>query len=120
MRAPESAAAADGADSLVFAHAVRHEPGVLRATAQPAPADQGTSGGLSRVAYFRRRLTMRLSDAGPHRRQTKALYFNHRPPPWPNEDAAPRSLEPIVRGRHVPPTGARERPRQSSGTAGQY
>src|ERR1700733_11817341 len=40
---------------------------------------------------------MRLSDAGLHRRQTKALYPNHRPTPWPNEDVAPRSLEPIVR-----------------------
>jgi hypothetical protein len=42
-------------------------------------------------------LMMRLSDAGLHQRQTKALYPNHRLPPWPNEDAAPRSLEPIVR-----------------------
>ena len=40
---------------------------------------------------------MRLSDAGLRQRQTKALYPNHRPPPWLNEDAAPRSLEPIVR-----------------------
>jgi len=42
-------------------------------------------------------LTMRLSDAGLHQRQTKALYPNHRLPPWLTEDAAPRSLEPIVR-----------------------
>jgi hypothetical protein len=40
---------------------------------------------------------MRLSDAGLRQRQTKALYPNHRLPPWPTEDAAPRSLEPIVR-----------------------
>src|SRR5580704_6324805 len=47
---------------------------------------------------------MRLSDAGLHRRQTKALYPNHRLPPWPNEERDPRSLEPIVRGqRHVEP-----------------
>src|SRR5579863_6228408 len=32
-------------------------------------------------------LTMRLSDAGLHRRQTKALYPNHRLPPWLTEDA---------------------------------
>jgi hypothetical protein len=32
-------------------------------------------------------LTMRLSDAGLHQRQTKALYPNHRPPPWLTEDA---------------------------------
>jgi hypothetical protein len=32
------------------------------------------------------RLTMRLSDAGLRQRQTKALYPNHRLPPWPNED----------------------------------
>jgi hypothetical protein len=30
---------------------------------------------------------MRLSDAGLRRRQTKALYPNHRLPPWPIEDA---------------------------------
>src|SRR5277367_3129137 len=29
---------------------------------------------------------MRLSDAGLHQRRTKALYPNHRLPPWPNED----------------------------------
>ena len=32
-------------------------------------------------------LTMRLSDAGLRRRQTKALYLDHRPPPWLTEDA---------------------------------
>jgi hypothetical protein len=42
-------------------------------------------------------LTMRLSDAGLHQRQTKALDPNHRPPPWPTEDVASRSLEPEVR-----------------------
>jgi hypothetical protein len=42
-------------------------------------------------------LTMRLSDAGLRRRPTKLFYPNHRPPPWLNEDATPRSLEPIVR-----------------------
>src|ERR1700722_1296658 len=41
---------------------------------------------------------MRLSDAGP-RGRTKTLYPNHRSPPSPAEDAASRSLEPIVRGR---------------------
>jgi hypothetical protein len=29
---------------------------------------------------------MRLSDAGLHQRQTKALYPNHRLPPWATED----------------------------------
>ena len=29
----------------------------------------------------------RLSDAGLHQRQAKALYLNHRPPPWLAEDA---------------------------------
>jgi hypothetical protein len=43
---------------------------------------------------------MRLSDAGLRQRQTKALYPNHRLPPWLTEDAAPRSLEPIVRVQH--------------------
>ena len=40
---------------------------------------------------------MRLSDAGLRRRQSKLLYPDHRSPPWPTEDATPRSLEPIVR-----------------------
>jgi hypothetical protein len=43
-----------------------------------------------KTAYHPRRievLTMRLSDAGLHQRQTKALYPNHRLPPWLNEDA---------------------------------
>jgi hypothetical protein len=34
-----------------------------------------------------RNLTMRLSDAGLRQRQTKALYPNHRLPPWLTEDA---------------------------------
>jgi hypothetical protein len=37
--------------------------------------------------YIRCRLTMRLSDAGLRQRQTKALYPNHRLPPWLTEDA---------------------------------
>jgi hypothetical protein len=36
------------------------------------------------------RITMRLSDAGLHWRQTKALYLNHRPPPWPHRRREPR------------------------------
>ena len=32
-------------------------------------------------------LTMRLSDAGLRQRQTKAVYLNHRFPPWLTEDA---------------------------------
>ena len=43
------------------------------------------------------RLTIRLSDAGLRRRQTKLIYPNHRLPPWLNGDATRRSLEPIVR-----------------------
>jgi len=42
-------------------------------------------------------LTMRLSDAGFHQRQTKALYLNHRLPSLAHRSCAPRSLEPIVR-----------------------
>jgi len=30
---------------------------------------------------------MRLRDAGLRQCQTKALYFNHRPSPWPTKDA---------------------------------
>jgi hypothetical protein len=44
---------------------------------------------------------MRLSDAGLRCRPTKLIYTNHRLPPWPNGDAAPRSLEPIVRRSHT-------------------
>jgi hypothetical protein len=40
---------------------------------------------------------MRLSDAGLRRRKTRLIYPNHRPSPWLNEYATPRSLEPIVR-----------------------
>jgi hypothetical protein len=40
---------------------------------------------------------MRLSDAGLRWRQTKLIYPDHRLPLWLNEDATPRSLEPIVR-----------------------
>jgi hypothetical protein len=39
---------------------------------------------------------MRLSDAGLRQRQTKALNPNHQSPPWLSEDAAPRSLEPLL------------------------
>ncbi len=40
---------------------------------------------------------MRLRDAGLRRRTTKLIDPDHRPSPWLTEDAAPRSLEPIVR-----------------------
>jgi hypothetical protein len=45
------------------------------------------------------RLTMRLSDAGLRCRPAELIYPDHRFPPWPNGDAAPRSLEPIVMRR---------------------
>jgi hypothetical protein len=44
---------------------------------------------------------MRLSDAGLRCRPTKLIYPDHRLPPWPTEDAAPRSLQPIVRRPHT-------------------
>jgi hypothetical protein len=44
---------------------------------------------------------MRLSDAGLRRLKTKAVYPDHRLPPWLNEDAARdrsnRLLEPTAR-----------------------
>src|ERR1700731_760228 len=52
MHVPESAPAADGADSLLFAHAVQPVPGAPPATTQPDPADQGTEDGWSRVACY--------------------------------------------------------------------
>jgi hypothetical protein len=45
---------------------------------------------------------MRLSDAELHQRPTKLIYPNHRVPPCLTEDAAPRSLEPIVRSVRAP------------------
>jgi len=48
---------------------------------------------------------MRLSDAGLHQRQTKALDPNHRPPPWPTEatarDRSNRLLGPVLRRRII-------------------
>jgi hypothetical protein len=44
---------------------------------------------------------MRLSDAGLRRPETKLIYPSHRLPPWPTEDATPRSLQPIVRRPHT-------------------
>jgi len=44
---------------------------------------------------------MRLSDAELSLLKPKLIYPDHRPPPWPIEAAAPRSLEPIVRRRLV-------------------
>jgi hypothetical protein len=41
---------------------------------------------------------MRLSDARLRYRKPKLIYPDHRLPPWLTEDAAARSLEPIVRG----------------------
>jgi uncharacterized protein len=49
---------------------------------------------------------MRLSDAGLRRRQTKLIYPNHRLPPATTEDAAPRSLQPIVRSDLARPLNA--------------
>src|ERR1700722_4146265 len=71
------------------------------------PSLDSTSTYRTDVGSFHRtsrriRLTMRLSDAGLRRRQTKPIYPDHRPPPWPTEDAAPRSLEPIVIRYHHP------------------
>jgi hypothetical protein len=52
---------------------------------------------------------MRLSDAGLRRRETELLYLNHRLPPWLTEDAATRSLEPIVRLGTLRPDFVRHR-----------
>lgn len=46
---------------------------------------------------LRQRLTMRLSDAGFRRHQTKLIYPEHRLPPRLIEDTTPPSREPIVR-----------------------
>ena len=49
---------------------------------------------------------MRLSDAGLRRPKTNLIYPNHRLPPWPNGDAIPRSLEPLVRSDLAQPLNA--------------
>ena len=67
----------------------------------PRRVDRRAATVMRRPADTRRRLTMRLSDVGLRCRQTKLIYPNHRLPLWPNEDAAPRSLEPIVRRPHM-------------------
>jgi hypothetical protein len=43
----------------------------------------------SRLRMSYGRLTMRLSDAGMRRRETKQICSNHRLPPWLSEDATP-------------------------------
>jgi hypothetical protein len=56
------------------------------------------------IGWLLRHITMRLSDTGHRQPKTKLIYPHHRLPPWFNEDAAPRSLEPIVRrlyGRRI-------------------
>ena len=53
------------------------------------PSDRTLPPTVIENRYIKCRLTMRLSDAGLRRRKTKLLYPHHRPPPWPNEDAAP-------------------------------
>src|SRR5258706_12007599 len=42
-------------------------------------------------------ITIRLSVAGLRCRPTKLIYPDHPSPPWLTEEAAPPSLEPIVR-----------------------
>jgi hypothetical protein len=49
------------------------------------------------VAQYR--LKTWSSDAGLRQRQAKLIYPNHPSPPWLTDDAAPRSVEPIVK-RH--------------------
>jgi hypothetical protein len=63
----------------------------------PRRVDRRAATLVRRPADTKYRLTMRLSDAGFHQRQTKTLYPDHRLPPRLNEDATPRSLQPIVR-----------------------
>jgi hypothetical protein len=48
------------------------------------------------------RLTMRLNDTGMQCPQTKLISANHRLPPWPTEDATPRSLDANIREFPVP------------------
>jgi hypothetical protein len=77
---------------------LRSELGMTIETMYRAHPTLGSNGSWRKEAMtFKRGLTMSLSDAGLHQRQTKALDLNHRSPPWLTEDVAPRSLQPIVR-----------------------
>ena len=78
-------------------------PGAKQLFPSPEGLARGRQQFGSRLARQRSRLlTMRLSDAGLRPRRTKAVYPNHRLPPWLNGAAAPRSLEPIVRSLLYP------------------
>jgi hypothetical protein len=63
----------------------------------PRRVDRRAATLMRRPADTKRRLTMRLSDAGWRRHKTELIYPDHRLPPWFTENATPRSLEPIVR-----------------------
>src|SRR5579859_7325790 len=52
---------------------------------------------------------MRLSDARLHQRQTKALYLNHRSPPWLTEDAT-RDRSNRLLGDCIPMKHRRQKP----------
>jgi hypothetical protein len=91
-------AAVEPADALTTQLCDASLPG--RCAALPAPTFAPQSVQRPSAAFFSSlslRLTIRLSDAGLHQRQSKALYPNHRSPPWFIGDDTPRSLEPFVR-----------------------
>jgi hypothetical protein len=65
----------------------RSEDPLIRGTLDLAPGEvaaQPTSRDAQTTLISR--ITLRLSDAGMRCRQAKALYPNHRPPPWLTED----------------------------------
>src|SRR5580698_1895342 len=99
MHVPGSAPAADGADSLLFARAVQPAPGVLPATTQPGPSDQGTEDGWSRVACYLVVFNDEVKRRGVARTTNEGDSSQSSTPSWAHRRHHPRSLEPIVRRR---------------------
>ena len=81
--------ARNGGHSLLIAKIQRNRRGILQSRkceSRRHQQDRG-DGDKSSARHGKCQLTMRLSDAGLHKRQTKAVYLNHRLPLWLTEDA---------------------------------
>jgi len=100
---PESGPAADGADSLAFAHAVRPVPVALRAIALPSPADQDIADGSSRVACYREETNDEAEPREASPASIEGTLSQSSIPSVAHRRRDPPSLQPIViRCRHEP------------------
>src|SRR5258708_3029402 len=71
-------------------HGIHQWPIRVTQSVLPAPptfAEAKDPGPHNAVDKMGKSLEMRLSDAGMRCRGTKLIYLNHRPSPWPTEDA---------------------------------